>query len=62
MEAMRKRLSLALIAAAVIGVSAVHQVAAADAPAPGPASSDASAFLPAVALSSLCTLAMGMLF
>ena len=59
MEAMRMRLFFALVVA-VMAVSAVQNVAAADAPAPSP-TSDATIFVPAV-FASLGALAMGLLF
>ena len=59
MEAMRMRLFFALVVA-VMAVSAVQNVAAADAPAPSP-TSDATTFVPAV-FASLGALAMGLLF
>ncbi|EXB31272.1 hypothetical protein L484_014757 [Morus notabilis] len=59
MEAIRMRLFFAL-AVAVMAVSAVQNVAAADAPAPSPAS-DATNFVPAM-LASLGAVAMGLFF
>ncbi|XP_062113385.1 arabinogalactan protein 13-like [Humulus lupulus] len=59
MEAMRMRLFFTLVVA-MMAVSAVQNVAAADAPAPSP-TSDATAFVPAV-FASLGALAMGLLF
>ncbi|PON47540.1 Arabinogalactan peptide [Trema orientale] len=59
MEAMRMRLFFALVVA-VMAVSAVQNVAAAEAPAPSP-TSDAASFVPAV-FGSFVALAMGLLF
>ncbi|KAJ6877310.1 arabinogalactan protein 13-like [Populus alba x Populus x berolinensis] len=58
MEALKMRVFLAIVAV-LVAVSAVQNVAAADAPAPSP-TSDATTFLPAV-LASLVALAFGQL-
>ncbi|KAG6750760.1 hypothetical protein POTOM_045272 [Populus tomentosa] len=58
MEALKMRVFLAIVAV-LIAVSAVQNVAAADAPAPSP-TSDATTFVPAV-LASLVALAFGQL-
>ncbi|KAM6546821.1 hypothetical protein CsatB_027557 [Cannabis sativa] len=59
MAPIRMRLFSTLVVA-VMAVSAIQNVAAADAPAPSP-TSDATAFVPAV-FASLGALAMGILF
>ncbi|KAF3442225.1 hypothetical protein FNV43_RR16141 [Rhamnella rubrinervis] len=59
MEALKMRVLFALVVV-LMAVSAVQNVAAADAPAPGP-SSDAAVFVPAV-LASFAALAFGLLF
>lgn len=59
MEAMKMRLFFALVVA-LMAVSAVQNVAAAEAPAPSP-TSDAASFVPAV-FASFGALAMGLLF
>ncbi|KAK3405239.1 hypothetical protein EUGRSUZ_K01501, partial [Eucalyptus grandis] len=58
MEAMKMRLFLAVVIA-VMAVSAVQSVSAAEAPAPSPAS-DAPAFVPAVLASVIGALAFGL--
>ncbi|XVF06596.1 hypothetical protein REPUB_Repub06bG0062600 [Reevesia pubescens] len=59
MEALRMRLFFAMVIV-LMAVSAVQNVAAADAPAPSP-TSDATAFVPTV-FASLVALAFGLLF
>ncbi|KAK4783772.1 hypothetical protein SAY86_018140 [Trapa natans] len=62
MESMKKRLFFAVVLA-VMAVSALEKVAAAEAPAPGPGpASDAAALMPAAAFASLAALAFGYLF
>jgi hypothetical protein len=59
MEALKMRVFLAIMVV-LMAVSAVQDVAAADAPAPSP-TSDATTFVPA-AIASLVALAFGLLF
>ncbi|KAJ6422614.1 hypothetical protein OIU84_027559 [Salix udensis] len=60
MEALKMRVFLAIMAA-LMAVSALQNVAAADAPAPSPTSGATATFAPA-ALASLAALAFGLLF
>ncbi|KAB5512207.1 hypothetical protein DKX38_029235 [Salix brachista] len=60
MEALKMRIFLAIMAA-LMAVSSLQNVAAADAPAPSPTSGATATFAPA-ALASLAALAFGLLF